>query len=140
MFQNFIHAIRGVAPRTVYDSSDISEYLLLTDREREEIEQKPAGEPIPSITEEKTEIKVSTNYEHVAPGKYSEIYVIVTANPGPAVRATLSGPGVDSSATQNQTADDEGVVNFTWHIISYGTYNVSGTVNGESFNSSINVK
>ncbi len=61
MFQNFIHAIRGVSPRTTYGGNDISQYLLIDDHEIETPEEsagdsepaaipEPEPEPEPQIT------------------------------------------------------------------------------------------
>ena len=40
IFQNFLHAIRGVSPRTIYGGEDISRHLILTDAEREDLEEE----------------------------------------------------------------------------------------------------
>lgn len=147
IFQNFIHAIRGVSPRTTYGGNDISQYLLITDHERETLEESAGDsepvaspEPEPEPEQEEVSTSVSTSYEHVVPGEYSEIYATITTQPGATVEATLSGPGVSSAASQVQTADGEGVARLTWRIVSYGSYNLSGTANGASFSSSVSVE
>jgi len=114
-FQNFIHAIRGVEPRTSYGRIDISHIVL-------------AGETT-----------ISTSFKHVKPGEYSEIYATVRTSPGAKVNVALSGPGVSTDAAQSVTANDKGEAKFTWRIVSYGTYEVTGTGDGNSFASSVNV-
>jgi len=150
LFQNFVHAIRGVPPRTHY-GEDISKHVVIGGGTSEEggaegenaegggEEQQPQEEQ-EEASEEATSAEVSTSYNHVAPGEYSEVYATVMTSPGATVEATISGPGVDSAATQTGTADGEGVVRFTWRIVAYGTYNVTGTANGYTFISVVNVK
>lgn len=125
IFQNFIHALRGVDPRTSYGGVDISEHVL-TSEERT------------TPTEVKT--SVSASYKHVKPGEYSEIYATVKTKPGAKVNVKLTGPGVSGPADQNKIADANGVAKFTWKIISYGSYTVDGTADGGKFNSTINVQ
>jgi len=132
-FQNLIHAIRGVPPRTAYGGKDISKHVIMGGEEpKEEVKNL---EPAP-----KTEVKVATSFNHVKPGEYSEIYATVTASPGASVEVKLSGPGVSGEPTQNIKADDKGVAKFTWRIVSYGDYKVTGTSEGQEFSSNINVK
>ncbi|MDX1607741.1 MAG: hypothetical protein R3251_00825 [Candidatus Spechtbacterales bacterium] len=170
LFQNFIHAIRGVPPRTHY-GDDISEHVVIgdeeaaevndiesqilievdedepeadTETEEEEQPQSPQQEEEESdqITEEEEQApaEVGMSFEHVVPGEYSEVYVTIQTSPGANVEATLSGPGVDSQATQTSTADGSGVARFTWRIISFGTYTVSGNASGAKFSSSVSVQ
>jgi len=133
MFQNFVHAIRGVDPRTAYGGVDISQLVLIGDDAPKEETKKPEPKP-------KTEVSVNTSYKHVAPGSYSEIYATVNAAPGASVQAKLSGPGVDSAPSQTVSADKNGVAKFTWRIVAFGNYTLSGTVGGESFSSGVNVE
>lgn len=133
MFQNFIHGIRGVAPRILYSGVDISEFVVIG-------QDVPAKEVKETAPEPKKEIRVAADYKHVAPGKYSEVYLTVTVSPGADVQAKLSGPGVSSEASQTIKAGSDGVAKFTWRIVSYGKYTVTGTAGGEKFSSEINVK
>ena len=141
VFQNFVHAIRGVDPRTSYGRVDISQFVLVgDDGEKNSVTTlAPTTIPTPTPTA-KTETSVSTSFKHVAPGSYSEIYVIVTTGSGANIKITLSGPGVDSTPTQTSASDEKGIAKFTWKIVSFGNYNVSGIVNGESFSSRVNVQ
>lgn len=133
MFQNFVHAIRGVALRTAYGNVDISQFIQIGDNEPKKEVNTPVSEP-------KKEIGISTDFKHVAPGKYSEVYVTVKIAPATIVQAKLSGPGVSGEASQTVTAGSDGIAKFTWRIVSYGKYTVSGTVGGGNFSSEINVK
>lgn len=137
MFQNFVHGIRGVDIRRSYGNVDISEYISIgQDTPKEEVKEE-----IKEIKEEpKREVSVTTDFKHVVPGKYSEVYVIVKVSPSDTVQAKLSGPGVSSEASQTVTAGSDGVAKFTWRIVSYGKYTLNGTVGGENFTSEINVK
>ena len=137
IFQNFVHAIRGVDPRTAYGGTDISDYVLIGEDRTEEIIEEPEPEP---ESEPKTETSISTSYNHVAPGVYSEVYATVMASPGSTVQATLTGPGVSGPPTQTVIADGEGVARFTWRIVSYGNYTVSGIAGGNSFSSGVSVQ
>lgn len=132
MFQNFIHALRGVDPRTTYSGVDISEHVLISEER---------ATPTPTLTPTPTEVKtsVSTSFQHVKPGEYSEIYAAVKTKPGAKVNAKLTGPGVSGSADQNKIADANGVAKFTWKIVSYGSYTVDGTADGGKFNSTIDI-
>lgn len=69
---------------------------------------------------------IETSFAHVKPGEYSEVYAAVHVSPGTEVCLSLTGPGVSDSKTKVVVADDNGQAYFTWKIVSYGTYNVSG--------------
>ncbi len=142
LFQNFIHAIRGVDPRTHYGGVDISEHVVISDDAVEETPPPtPAVTPPPPVVEEpKVATSAGTSFKHVVPGEYSEVYATVTTGPGASVKATLTGPGVDSAATQTITADSKGVAKFTWRIVLFGEYSVSGTAGADSFKSGVSVK
>jgi hypothetical protein len=116
IFQNLIHAIRGVAPRTAYGGVEIS--LL-----------QPAA----------VSTTASMRFAHVSPGVYSEVYATISTAPGAIVNATLSGPGVSGTASQSKTAGNDGVVSFTWRIVSFGTYTMNATSNGTPFSSTVSV-
>lgn len=138
MFQNFVHAIRGVDPRTAYGGVDISQHVVIgfdAPEAEEEEEEVKAPEPEP-----KEKVSVSTDYKHVAPGSYSEIYVYVMTIPSIDVKAKLTGPGVDSAASQTVKSDGKGAAQFTWRIVAYGNYTVSGIAGEESFSSVVNVQ
>ncbi len=125
IFQNFVHAIRGVPVRIMYGGVDMSKVLFVGDEPR------------------KKEVKISTSMEfkHVSPGVYSEVYATVTAAPSVDLEVTLSGPGVDSPSTQKATTDSSGVSKFTWRIVSYGTYTIEGkAASGATFTSSVSVQ
>lgn len=143
LFQNFVHAIRGVDPRTAYGGVDITKHVVIADDSVKESVKKSEPEspanPKP-VEESKAVTSVGTSFKHVVPGKYSEVYATVTTGPGASVQATLSGPGVDSTPTQTITADAKGVATFTWRIVSIGGYTVSGTAGVDSFNSEVNVQ
>jgi len=83
---------------------------------------------------------VEMAFEHVKPGVYSEVYLAVITDKGTDVTATLTGPGVDDTATKTITADANGLAHFTWKVVSYGTYTATGHVNGVSFRDAIAVK
>ncbi|MDX1535808.1 MAG: M91 family zinc metallopeptidase [Candidatus Spechtbacterales bacterium] len=142
LFQNFVHAIRGVPPRTTYGGEDISEHVVIGGNETEEAEEESPGEEDeeqPENTENETETSVSLDFKHVKPSEYSEVYATVKTYPGATVDIVLDGPGVDSQLEQSETADSDGLVSFTWRIVSFGTYTASGTAAGDSFSSSIDV-
>ncbi|KPJ85661.1 hypothetical protein AMJ57_02180 [Parcubacteria bacterium SG8_24] len=127
MFQNFLHAIRGVDPRTAYGGTSIAGHLGI------EV-------PEPEEAVEAIEISAEMSYDHVAPGSYSEVYLVVNTTPGVTVDVSLAGPGVFSASDQSQTADADGKAKFTWRIVSYGAYEVTGMVAGTPFTSSVNVQ
>lgn len=147
MFQNFIHAIRGVDPRTQYGRADISTHLGLVEPVPEATEEAVAtpGTESPSEPTEEEETEpaapsATISYDHVKPGEYSEVYLTVTANPGASVSVKLEGLGVASAADMQVNANDSGVAKFTWKIVSYGTYQVSGTASGQPFSASVIVQ
>ena len=152
IFQNFIHAIRGVPPRTAYGGTDISDLVLISGDEAggatdgsgadmgaatEPAPSSPPSSPTPPPAPAPT---AAMSFTHVAPGVYSEVYVTVRTQAGAQVQATLIGPGVSSAATQSGAANTSGVASFTWRIVSYGAYSVSGTAAGQSFSSSVSVQ
>ncbi|HXV27097.1 MAG TPA: hypothetical protein VD862_03705 [Candidatus Paceibacterota bacterium] len=103
--------------------------------------------PTPSPTEEADEptpppatASANLSYDHVAPGEYSEVYATVKGAPGAKVTAKLAGPGVSGNAEQTATAGDNGEAKFTWKIVSYGDYSLSGTAGGAAFTAKVSVK
>jgi len=144
IFQNFMHAIRGVDPRTTYGGNDISTLVGVSTTPTPILTPAPTPTPTSPAEEigggEETAPAVEMGYEHVAPGQYSEVYVTVMIRPGATVQATLSGPGVSGDSDQTQTADSEGAARFTWRIVSYGSYTVEGTADGSGFRSTVTVQ
>jgi len=137
LFQNFIHAIRGVPPRTLYGGIDISGHVVIG--HGDEIHEAEAEESEP---EESTETEVGTemSFAHVKPGEYSEVYLTVATTPGVTIDVTLKGPGVDGEPSQSQNADGAGVAKFTWKIVSYGVYTIEGASAGAPFTDSVSVQ
>ncbi len=134
LFQNFIHAIRGVPPRTIYGGIDISKHVVIGHGDPvEETEEEPE-EP------EETKVETKMSYNHTKPGEYSEVYLIVTTTPGATIDVTLKGPGVDGEPDQSQSADSDGVAKFIWRIVSFGTYSVEGMSAGTPFTTSVGVQ
>ena len=144
-FQNFIHALRGADPRTSYGGVDISKEVL-TPEERTAPASPPAGgsAPVPSAAPQgaQPEVKatISTSFNHVKPGEYSEIYATIKTKPGAQVDVKLTGPGVSGKPEQNDVAGADGTLKFTWKIVSYGTYTVEGTAGSDKINSTVNVR
>ena len=138
LFQNFIHAIRGVPPRTTYGRVDISEHLIIGHGDPVD-EAESEEEPDP---EEPEEIRVDPkmSFNHVKPGEYSEVYLTVTTVPGATIDVTLKGPGVDGEPDQSKNADSDGTATFTWRIVSFGTYSTRGTAAGAPFISAVSVQ
>ena len=66
--------------------------------------------------------QVEMTFAHVKPGEYSEVYLKFRASANERVRATLSGPSVESPATQTLFADERGFVRFVWRVYSFGVY------------------
>lgn len=135
-FQNLIHALRGVPPRTTYGGVDISEHVVIGHGEQE---TKDETVPETEVTEE-TKVASEISYKHVKPGEYSEVYLTVTTTPGASIDVTLKGPGVSGEPNQSQAADSTGVARFTWKIVSYGTYTAEGTSAGTPFTDSVVVQ
>ncbi len=135
IFQNFVHALRGVPPRTMYGGVDMSKILSTS-------EISPASPKDKTSQESTTTATAQLNFKHVQPGVYSEIYVTITTTPKTALSVTLSGPGVDSAPTQIGTTGDTGLAKFTWRIVSYGQYVLAGILSdtGENFSGTINVQ
>ena len=133
LFQNLVHALRGVPPRTSYGRIDISKHVVIGHGD-EEVEDEPQEEVV-----EATPIDMDMNYAHVKPGEYSEVYLKVKTTPGATVDVTLEGPGVRGEASQSKTADG-GETTFTWRIVSYGTYSVKGSAAGTAFTNSVEVQ
>ena len=57
----------------------------------------------------------------------SQIYLDITVAAGTSVIATLSGPGVVSSAQQTGLAGSDGRVRLTWTVNTSGSYVATGT-------------
>lgn len=142
LFQNFVHAMRGVPPRTTYGGIDISRHAVIGYGDPVDEPETVDEEPSESESEEVTEVSVGTEmtYSHVKPGVYSEVYLTVTAVPGATVDVTLKGPGVDREPNQSQVADGDGVAAFTWKIVLFGTYTADGTAAGAPFSASVGVQ
>ena len=69
--------------------------------------------------------RLDMSFEHVAPGKYSEVYAVITvAQPGVEYTLELLGPSIEPPTTQKVLADENGVVHATWRIYEYGIYTV----------------
>jgi hypothetical protein len=100
----------------------------------------PTFTPTFTPTPEPIEISYWISFDHVQPGKYSEVYVDVTGPPGTKVTATLKGPGVTSSKTQSGTIGNGGSLRLTWRINAYGTYTATGTIGSTSFTLTVEVK
>jgi len=141
LFQNFIHAIRGVPPRTLYGGIDISQHVVIGHGEEvvEPEEEEEELEPEPEEPQE-TEVTAEMTYNHTKPGVYSEVYLTVTTTPGATIDVTLKGPGVDGEPDQSQTADADGVAKFTWRIAQFGTYSVNGMAADKQFISAVSVQ
>lgn len=135
MFQNFVHALRGVDPRTSYGGVDIGKHALAPGETVRAPEPEPAPAPAPKI-----QPGVSMSFFHVKPGEYSEVYATVTTTPGASVSLELSGPGVSDTAKKAETADANGVAKFTWKIVSYGDYVAQGTADGSNVRTTVKVK
>ena len=65
--------------------------------------------------------------------------VDIQAGPGISVIATLSGPGLITSAQLSGDTSDDGLLRLTWRINLFGSYSVSGTAGGTAFSDSVNV-
>ena len=57
----------------------------------------------------------------------SQIYLDITVAAGTSVIATLSGPGVVSSAQQTGLAGSDGRARLTWTVNTIGSYVATGT-------------
>ena len=85
-------------------------------------------------------ITVSGSYAHTQPGVQSEVYLDILGPAGSVAQFTLSGPGILGSSSQSGTIGDNGRLRLTWVINQFGKYTASGTVNGQTFNITINVQ
>lgn len=65
---------------------------------------------------------INMAFEHVAPGEYSEVYVIVSGEPGEGISVVLEGPSIEPPAEQLVFADENGQAHFTYRIYEYGEY------------------
>lgn len=142
IFQNFIHAIRGVDARLMYGGVDISRHLGLTETE---LGQTPVSSPVPTpsptVSQEMVQPKVSSamSFFHVAPGQYSEVYMDIIAPAGASASVVLSGPAVQQS-NMNGTVEPNGKLRLAWRIFQYGSYSASGTVDGQPVSGNVTVK
>jgi hypothetical protein len=144
MFQNFIHALRGVAMRTAYGGTDISESLGLAGGD---LGQTPSPTPTPSspalspTPTDSSGAKVSStmSFSHVAPGQYSEVYLDIIASPGASALAMLSGPAVEQPQAQGKIGSN-GKLRLTWKIYQYGAYTVNGTVGDKPITGTVIVR
>ena len=59
-------------------------------------------------------------FAHVKPGEYSEVYLRFRTSPDAKFEATLSGPSVESPATQRRSGNERGFVRFVWRVYSFG--------------------
>ena len=80
------------------------------------------------------------SFQPTQPGFQTEVYLDIQAQPGAAVSATLSGPGIVGLIVQSAIVGSIGQVRLTWTIIVFGDYSVSGTAEGSSFSDSITVE
>lgn len=83
-----------------------------------------------------TDPTIKMSYDHVKPGRYSEIYTTVTMAPFTNVKATLSSTGM-TEEEQETVADKDGVANFKWRIYSFGTYKSTVAIDKNEWTESI---
>ena len=142
MFQNFIHGIRGVPPRTTYGRVDISEHVVFgndyPEEKPKEVKPEPKAENKEPILTPTRVLKSS--FVHVKPGEYSEIYGSIFVNPGQEITAELKGGGVIGSRIQTVVADDNGQARFVWKINQFGGYAINADIEATLYISSITVK
>ena len=70
----------------------------------------------------------------------SQIYLDITVAAGTSVIATLSGPGVVSSAQQAGLAGSDGRVRLTWTVNTSGSYVATGTAGNFPISGSASVQ
>lgn len=124
IFQNFIHSIRGVPVRTMYGGVDMSKILFAGDE----------------LKKEEVAVSATMEFKHVKPGEYSEVYATIKAKPNCQIEVTLTGPGVDDTATKTASSDSSGNAKVTWRIVSYGTYALKGKCANDDFTAEVHVK
>ncbi len=80
------------------------------------------------------------SFEHTEPGAYSTVFLDITGEPGATVEATLIGPAVAGTPTREIILESDGTGQIQWQINQFGTYLVSGSVDGEKISDSVTVK
>ena len=70
----------------------------------------------------------------------SQVHLDITVSAGTSVTATLSGPGVVSSAQQTGIAGSDGRVRLTWTVNTSGSYVATGTAGNFPISGSASVQ
>ncbi len=80
------------------------------------------------------------SFEHTEPGVFSTVFLDITGEPGATVEAILTGPAVAGTPTREITLESDGTGRIQWQINRFGTYLVTGSVDGKKISDSVTVK